>query len=149
MDSQTPLVRECPNTPPSNKIVQADKKVYEKNRKRKVQVILRLSESEHDQLCEWAAACRKSKSDYLRMLLQGFQPVEFPPLEYREVIDELRRIGVNMNQIASKAHSLGFIDAPEYEQNEKRVRKAIADFSEVLTRGGVKFGSNKNMGGKA
>ena len=129
--------------------MQADKKQYEKNRKRKVQVILRLSESEHDQLCEWAAACRKSKSDYLRMLIKGFQPIAFPPLEYTEVLRELRQIGVNMNQIASKAHSLGFIDAPEYERNEKRVRKAIADFSEPLARGGVKFGSNKNMGGKA
>lgn len=98
---------------------------------------------------EWSAACRMTRSDYIRGLIQGFQPIAFPPLEYTEVLRELRQIGINMNQIASKAHSLGFIDALEYERNEKRVRKAIADFSEPLARGGVKFGSNKNMGGKA
>ena len=128
--------------------MQADKKVYENNRKRKVQVILRLTEAEHEQLCEWSAACRMSKSDYLRNLIQGFQPVAFPPLEYSEVLFELRHIGVNMNQIATKAHTLGFIDVPEYEQNAKRVWSAVAEFSKQLRNGGVNFGSNKNMGGK-
>ena len=128
--------------------MQADKKVYENNRKRKVQVILRLTEAEHEQLCEWSAACRMSKSDYLRNLIQGFQPVAFPPLEYSEVLFELRRIGVNMNQIATKAHALGFIDIPEYEQNAKRVWSAVAEFSKQLRNGGVKFGSNKDMGDK-
>lgn len=121
---------------------------FDATRKRKHRITIRLNDDEYRNLCEWSTACRMSMNDYLRELIQGFQPVAFPPLEYKEVIDELRRIGVNMNQIASKAHSLGFIDAPEYEQNEKRVRKAIADFSEVLTRGGVEFGSNKNMGSK-
>lgn len=107
---------------------------------------MRLSESEHEQLCEWSAACRQSKSDYLRMLLQGFQPIEFPPLEYREVLFELRQIGINMNQIASKAHSLGFIDAPEYEKNTKRLSKVVGEFSAQLRKKGVKFGGNKNMG---
>jgi len=121
---------------------------FDSTRKRKHRITIRLNDDEYRDLCEWSTACRMSMNDYLRELIQGFQPVAFPPLEYKEVIDELRRIGVNMNQIASKAHSLGFIDVPEYEQNEKRVRKAIADFAEVLTRGGVEFGSNKNMGGK-
>ena len=128
--------------------MQADKKVYENNRKRKVQVILRLTEAEHEQLCEWSAACRMSKSDYLRNLIQGFQPVAFPPIEYSEVLFELRRIGVNMNQIATKAHTLGFIDVPDYEQNAKRVWSAVAELSKQLRNGGVKFGSNKDMGGK-
>ena len=134
-----PLVRECPNTPcPENSM-----------RKRQHPIQIYLNDEELKNLDEWSAACRMTRSDYLRNLIQGFQPIAFPPLEYTEVLRELRQIGVNMNQIASKAHSLGFIDAPEYERNEKRVRKAIADFSEPLARGGVKFGSNKNMGGKA
>ena len=118
-------------------------------RKRQIPIQVYLDESEYNKLKEWSAASKRTMSDYIRELLSDSQPVAFPPIEYQEVLRELRKIGINLNQIASKAHSLGFIDAPEYEQNEKRVRKAIADFSEVLTRGGVKFGSNKNMGGKA
>ena len=118
-------------------------------RKRKHPIQIYLNDEELKNLDEWSAACRMTRSDYIRNLIQGFQPIAFPPLEYTEVLRELRQIGINMNQIASKAHSLGFIDTPEYERNERRVRKAIADFSEPLARGGVKFGSNKNMGGKA
>ena len=133
-----PLVRECPNTPwPDNSM-----------RKRQHPIQIYLNDEELKNLDEWSAACRMTRSDYIRNLIQGFQPVAFPPLEYSEVLFELRRIGVNMNQIATKAHTLGFIDVPDYEQNAKRVWSAVAEFSKQLRNGGVKFGSNKDMGGK-
>ena len=117
-------------------------------RKRKHRITIRLNDDEYERLCEWSTSCRMSMNDYIRGLIQGFQPVAFPPLEYSEVLFELRRIGVNMNQIATKAHALGFIDIPEYEQNAKRVWSAVAEFSKQLRNGGVKFGSNKDMGDK-
>ena len=121
---------------------------YEANRRRKHFVPLRLDDAEYQKLKEWSSASHRTMSGYLRELLADCQPVAFPPLEYSEVLFELRRIGVNMNQIATKAHTLGFIDVPDYEQNAKRVWSAVAEFSKQLRNGGVKFGSNKDMGGK-
>ena len=122
-----------------------EKKNYEQNRNRKIQVIVRLDEKEFDRLCEWSAACKKSRSNYIRELIDGYQPVEFPPTDYVEVLSELKRIGFNMNQIASKAHSLGFVDEPEYRKNVNRLWRVVATFAEQLARGGVKFGSNKDL----
>ena len=122
-----------------------NQKKYEQNRNRKNQVILRLNDAELKRLDEWSAAANMSRSNYIRQLIAGFQPVAFPPVEYRQVIDELQHIGINMNQLATKAHSLGFIDEPEYRRNANRVWRIVAELSAQLARGGIKIGGNKNM----
>ena len=122
-----------------------NQKKYEQNRNRKNQVILRLNDAELKRLDEWSAAANMSRSNYIRQLIAGFQPVEFPPVEYRQVIDELQHIGINMNQLATKAHSLGFIDEPEYRRNATRVWRVVAELSAQLARGGIKIGGNKNL----
>ena len=122
-----------------------DKKNYEQNRSRKNQVLIRFSDEELQRLDEWSAAANMSRSNYIRQLVAGFQPVEFPPVEYKQVIDELQHIGINMNQIATKANSLGFIDEPEYRRNANCVWRIVAELSAQLARGGIKIGGNKNM----
>ena len=106
---------------------------------------MRLNDAELKRLDEWSAAANMSRSNYIRQLIAGFQPVAFPPVEYRQIIDELQHIGINMNQLATKAHSLGFIDEPEYRQNSNRIWRVVAELSAQLARGGIKIGGNKNM----
>ena len=114
-------------------------------RKRNNPVQIYLDDAELKRLDEWSAAANMSRSNYIRQLIAGFQPVEFPPAEYKQVIDELQHIGINMNQLATKAHSLGFIDEPEYRRNANRVWQIVAELAAQLARGGIKIGSNKNM----
>lgn len=114
-------------------------------RKRNNPIQIYLDDAELKRLDEWSAAANMSRSNYIRQLIDGFQPVAFPPIEYEQVIDELEHIGNNMNQIAAKAHSLGFIDEPEYRRNANRVWRIVAELSAQLARGGIKIGSNKNM----
>ena len=114
-------------------------------RKRNNPVQIYLDDAELKRLDEWSAAANMSRSNYIRQLIAGFQPVEFPPAEYKQVIDELQHIGINMNQLATKAHSLGFIDEPEYRRNANRVWRIVAELSAQLARGGIKIGGNKNM----
>ena len=118
---------------------------YDKSRKRQHRITIRLDDTEYENLCVWSTAAKLSMNDYLRTLIDGYQPVEFPPADYVEVLSELKRIGFNMNQIASKAHSLGFVDEPEYRRNVNRLWRVVATFAEQLARGGVKFGSNKDL----
>ena len=116
------------------------------NRKRKHFVPLRLDDSEYKKLKEWSAASNRTMSDYLRELLEDNQPIEFPPIEYREVLRELRKIGINLNQLASKAHTLGFVDEREYKAVSDRLWRVVAELSSQMSKGGVKFGNNKDMG---
>lgn len=107
---------------------------------------LRLDDDEYSKLKEWSVASNRTMSNYLRDLLNDCQPVAFPPIEYQEVLRELRKVGVNLNQIASKAHTLGFVDEREYRAESERLWRVIAELARAMSRGGIKFGSNKDMG---
>ena len=114
------------------------------NRKRKHFVSLRLDDREYNKLKEWSAATNRTMSDYLRELLEDNHPIEFPPIEYQEVLRELRKIGINLNQLASKAHTLGFVDERDYKAESDRLWRAVAELSSQMSRGGVKFGNNNS-----
>ena len=107
---------------------------------------MRLDDDEYKKLCEWSAASNLSMNDYIRELLKDSQPVAFPPIEYQEVLRELRKIGINLNQLASKAHTLGFVDEREYRAESERLWRVVAELSSQMSKGGVKFGNNKDMG---
>ena len=121
---------------------------FDANRSRKHRITIRLNDDEYQRLFEWSSASKRTMNAYLRELINGFTPVAFPPAEYSQVIWELQKIGVNMNQIASKAHSLGFVDDREYQANADRIWRCVASLSEQLVRGGVKFGYDQDMGGQ-
>ena len=115
-------------------------------RKRQNPIQVYLDESEYNKLKEWSAASNRTMSAYIRELLSDSQPVAFPPIEYQEVLRELRRIGINLNQLASKAHTLGFVDEREYRAESERLWRVVAELITPMARGGVKFGNHKDMG---
>ena len=107
---------------------------------------MRLDDDEYKKLCEWSAASNRSMNDYIRELLKDSQPIAFPPIEYQEVLRELRKIGINLNQLASKAHTLGFVDEREYRAESERLWRVVSELTKPMARGGVKFGNHKDMG---
>jgi len=111
-------------------------------RKRQIPIQIYLDEAEYRELKEWSAASNRTMSSYIRELLQNSQPVAFPPIEYQEVLYELRKIGVNLNQIASKAHTLGFVDEREYKEESKLLWRVIAELVKPMAKGGVRFGDH-------
>lgn len=111
-------------------------------RKRNNVVLLYLSDDELQSLDEWCDAARLNRNQYLRMLIDGFQPIAFSPIEYTDIMEELRKLGVNMNQLAVKANSLGFIDEPEYRKNAQAVWSLCAEMAKRLGKKSVKFGSH-------
>lgn len=69
-----------------------------------------------------------------------------PRMSKKEVLRELRKIGINLNQLASKAHTLGFVDEREYRAESDRLWRVVAELAKTMARGGIKFGNNKDMG---
>ena len=55
-------------------------------RNRNTQLNIRLSESEMDKLTLNARRSGLSKSNYIRMLVNGYVPKESPPIEYNQLI---------------------------------------------------------------
>ena len=80
-----------------------------------------LNDEEINKLRENSQRCGKSMSAYVRLLLKGVQPVSVPPIDYYNMIREIRRVGYNMRQVAQRAYALDVVDAPQYEKNASSV----------------------------
>ena len=67
----------------------------------------------------------------MRQSAQNVPMKEMPPLEFHEILKNLRQINNNMNQIAMKANATGFIDAKVYRENNSQLQEQIG----VIIRG--------------
>ena len=98
-----------------------------------------LNDSEYERFCRMAEATNNTNSNLVRRLLQTSVFVEFPPAEYREIIDQLEHIGINLNQLARVAHSLGFIDESEYRKNANEVWRMVARLAQIYLQVGARI----------
>lgn len=83
----------------------------------------RFSEAEAQALKDKAAAAGLSEAALLRLLILGYRPREKPDERFYAFQRELTAIGNNINQLAAKANTLGFVDAPMLEKEAERWAK--------------------------
>lgn len=91
-------------------------------RNRNIAVRLWLNEKEHFSLTAKAAKAGISQSEYLRSLISGHIPREPPHSDFFKLYQELNAIGNSLNQLAARAHTIGFINADEYSSLAKEVQ---------------------------
>ena len=101
-------------------------------RKRANQILFYLNDKELQLLNERVAKTGLSREAYLRSLIANTVPKELPPMEFFDVLRELRQLNVNMNQIALKAHTLNLIDAPYYEHCHKELQAVVGEIKREI-----------------
>ena len=106
------------------------------NRKRNIPVRVWFSEKEYAELKRKAKIAGLSKSTVIRMLLYSYEPKEKPDERFYEAMHQLSAIGNNINQLAVKANTLGFIDAPMLKTEALRWHRFQADIEAVFLRPG-------------
>ena len=74
------------------------------------------------------------KSTVIRLLLHGYEPREKPDARFYEAMRQLSAIGNNINQLAVKANTLGFIDTPMLKAEALRWHRFQADIEAVFLR---------------
>ncbi len=90
------------------------------NRKRSIQVKVRLNDEEYKLLESKIKKSGLNTSTFLRVLITGAEVKEHDPERAKEMLRYLSSISNNMNQLAAKANSLGYIDRKQfYEEKEK------------------------------
>ena len=57
-----------------------------------------------------------------------------PTKDFYDVMRELSAIGNNINQLAAKANTLGFVDAPQLKKEAERWHKFQADVERAFLR---------------
>lgn len=97
-------------------------------------------------LNEHVAKTGYSRAAYVRSLIKGTVPAQTPPIEYHKMIQQLRNIGNNMNQIAATANSIRIIDAEKYNKNLQALNQVITEIMDaVLLPKKVNDGNNEDM----
>ena len=96
-------------------------------RERNIEFHFMLTESEAKDLKGRAAKCGLSVQSYLRSLSQNKPIKEQPSADYLAILKALEKIGDNMNQIAAKANTLGFVDQVQYRKETDKLERVIAE----------------------
>lgn len=99
------------------------------SRKRNVQVLVRFDRKEYEDLMKKVHKAGMSRETYIRHLVAGSQPKCRPPREYYDMMQQLYRIGGNLNQVAAKAHTLNVLDVQTYDHAVCEFRDVVRAFS--------------------
>ena len=102
--------------------------------KRNIKKQFWLSNEEAQMLKKKAKKACLSEASLMRLLLKGYMPKEKPDERFYDITKELSAIGNNINQLAIKANTLGFIDAPLLKEEAKRWHKFQADIEATYLR---------------
>ena len=113
-----------------------EEKMKENNHKKHL-IKAYLDDSEYEKFISIAKATKRSNSRVVRDMLDNAIFVEYPPVEYGQVLRELRRIGINLNQISERAHSLNHIDSNAYRIDKNHLWRVVAEFAEMYLKCGA------------
>ena len=101
-------------------------------RKRNIEIIFRLNESEAEALERTVTQSGLSREAYLRQIIKGIVPKNTPPPDYYSMMKELHKIGNNLNQIAQKAHVLNVVDVQRYDKAVRHFEQTVRVITEAV-----------------
>ena len=102
--------------------------------KRTVKKQFWFSKAEAQDLQKKAKKACLTEAALIRLLLRGYEPREKPDERFYDTMRELSAIGNNINQLAAKANTLGFVDAPQLKKEAERWHKFQADVERTFLR---------------
>lgn len=101
-------------------------------RKRNVHIQFWLDKKEAEILRKRAKRSGLSAAAYVRHLINGVVPQDAPPPDYYSMMQQLYRIGNNLNQIAQKAHTLNVIDVQRYDAAVSQFEAAVKEITAAV-----------------
>jgi len=99
-----------------------------------IEIKFRLNKIEADRLNDSVERSGVSREAYLRTLINGYIPSDLPPPDYHAMMNELRAIGNNMNQIAQKAHVLNVVDSRRYDEAFATLKQSLVEIVNAVNR---------------
>ena len=99
-------------------------------KKRNCRFEVRFTKDELSDLTKKARKARLTNATFIRRAVCGAEVREAPPADVPALIQEVRRVGNNLNQIMKRANALGLLDVPQLRkalEDNRAVEKLIAD----------------------
>ena len=100
---------------------------------RDVNLHLRLTAEENERLAHLSDLTRCSKSPVLRDLLHGATLMEAPPSDYFDLLRDVRRVGVNLNQLTRYVNEKRFVDSWKWDEALAEIRAIEKKMNEAFT----------------
>ena len=101
-------------------------------RKRNVHIQFWLDKKEAETLRKRVKRSGLSSAAYVPHLINGVVPQDAPPPDYYTMMQQLYRIGNNLNQIAQKAHTLNVIDVQRYDTAVSQFEAAVKEITAAV-----------------
>lgn len=101
-------------------------------RKRNVHIQFWLDRKEAEHLEKLVRKSGLGREAYIRQLIKGVVPRDAPPPDYYRMMQELYRIGNNLNQIAAKAHTLQVMDVQRYDKAVQEFQSAVRTITKAV-----------------
>ena len=99
-------------------------------RERNIEFHIRLNDIEYEKLEEMSLKSKLSRSEVIRKLILEKDIKEKPGKEFYKVMNELSKIGINLNQIATKANSTNDIDKDYYKEQVNYMKEFTEQIKE-------------------
>ena len=99
-------------------------------RKRNCRVVVYFSKDELDALTKKVRKSHLSREGFIRAALADKEIKDGPTADVPVLIQEVRRVGSNLNQILKRANSIGLLDVPQLRKDVaalRTVEKLIVD----------------------
>lgn len=96
-----------------------------KTKLKKKEIKVRLTNQDFEHLNKLVKESNLSRESYLRMCINGLLPRPAPSKELIEVIEILRKIAENMNQIAISVYTQNTMDKSFYMENYEKLQDQI------------------------
>ena len=99
-------------------------------RKRNCRVVVYFSKDELDALTKKVRKSHLSREGFIRAALADKEVKDGPTADVPVLIQEVRRVGSNLNQILKRANSIGLLDVPQLRKDVaalRTVEKLIVD----------------------
>ena len=100
--------------------------------KRNIEKHILMNKAEAQDLQKKAKRACLSEGGLIRLLLKGYEPREKPDERFYDVMRELSAIGNNINQIAAKQHSHGFVDEPMLREAVASLQRMEREFTRAF-----------------
>ena len=102
-------------------------------RKRNCRVVVYFTKDELDALTKKVRKTQLSREGFLRKLASDAIIKEAPPADVPQLLNQLRRVGYNLDQILKRANSTGILDVPQLRKDMEDVRAAVKAVQEAYT----------------
>lgn len=102
------------------------------NRRRTHRIEVALNDKEYMKFRQNVQLCGMTQQKYLYSLITHHKPKSLPAQDFFSMIEQLRKIGNNLNQLVMIAHKTGSIDIARYKRDIAELNKNILEIREKV-----------------